>query len=407
MRILVVSNLFPPIVVGGYELECEGVVLRLRERHEVLVLTSRQGPPEPGVLRVLPFLRHRKRDSLRAPLAALRAARHARQALHAFRPDLVFVWNGSQIPHSALWVLNTAGVPLAYRVCEHWFGRLYTGDTFMRHLTPGERGLRGMWARAMRLINRHPALRLDPTARAPAALSWCSDFLRAATPVPPALQPTHQETCFTSTEHTAAFAGVPRRPDPDDPLIVFVGRLDERKGAHVAIEALARMPEPRPRLVLVGAGEASVLGTDRLRAARQEPGVAPLGDRVQTTGPLTGPALHDLVARAHAWVIPSVWDEPMGLVALEAALARVPAVIARAGGLPELLADGEHALFFDRGDAAGCAAALSATLNDPAAARARADRAFQRASAITGEPYLAAMEAFVEAAVTPRPAPAR
>ena len=40
VRILVVSALYPPVAFGGYEVECSGVVERLRERGEVLVLTS-------------------------------------------------------------------------------------------------------------------------------------------------------------------------------------------------------------------------------------------------------------------------------------------------------------------------------------------------------------------------------
>ena len=39
MRILVVSTLYPPVAFGGYEVECSGVVERLREHHDVLVLT--------------------------------------------------------------------------------------------------------------------------------------------------------------------------------------------------------------------------------------------------------------------------------------------------------------------------------------------------------------------------------
>ena len=43
MRILVISTFFPPIAFGGYEVECSGVVQRLREEHEVLVLTTSAG----------------------------------------------------------------------------------------------------------------------------------------------------------------------------------------------------------------------------------------------------------------------------------------------------------------------------------------------------------------------------
>ena len=60
MRILVVTDRFPPAVHGGYEIECAGVVAHLRREHEVTVLTSsldRRGiPVEPGVVRRLPFV---------------------------------------------------------------------------------------------------------------------------------------------------------------------------------------------------------------------------------------------------------------------------------------------------------------------------------------------------------------
>ena len=55
MKILIVSNLYPPIAFGGYEVECAGVVERLREHHDVRVLTSRPGgaevPDDPEIWR--------------------------------------------------------------------------------------------------------------------------------------------------------------------------------------------------------------------------------------------------------------------------------------------------------------------------------------------------------------------
>src|SRR5277367_6206276 len=104
MRILVVSALYPPVAFGGYEVECSGVVERLRERGEVLVLTSdldREGlAAQTDVRRELARLTPDARGARRAPRAALRAARAARSAL-AWQPDLVYVWNGASIPQSA------------------------------------------------------------------------------------------------------------------------------------------------------------------------------------------------------------------------------------------------------------------------------------------------------------------
>ena len=100
MRVLVVSNLYPPVAFGGYEVECSGVVEHLRERHEVLVLTGDAAPRgasaggvEPelpggdggGIRRELPLLTPDPRGAARAPAASLRAVRAARRAL-AWRP---------------------------------------------------------------------------------------------------------------------------------------------------------------------------------------------------------------------------------------------------------------------------------------------------------------------------------
>ncbi len=168
MRILVISNIYPPAVEGGYEVECAAVVDHLRERHRVLVLTSTRGSESgrtPGVVRRLPWPGPARARSLLAPVDAIRAAVTARRALASFRPELVFVWNGATIPQAAIRIAETSGPPVAYRVCEHWFGQLYRSDRFTRHLLPGDRGLRAVWAALMRLVNRLPVLRLDPPAR--------------------------------------------------------------------------------------------------------------------------------------------------------------------------------------------------------------------------------------------------
>lgn len=397
MRILVVNNLYPPVVVGGYEAECHDVVEHLRHSHEVTVLTSVRGretpDTEPRIRRLLPFVSHDKRDSFRAPILALRAVRVVRATLEDVRPELVYVWNGAQLPHAALRVLDYNGVPLAYRVCEHWFAGLYRTDTFFRHLTPGERGLRGLWARAVRLANRHPELRLECERRVPAAISYNSQAVRTASPVPPTVRPVLESVVHPSNARVDTFAAVERCVG-SPPSVLFVGRLDEDKGAHVAVRALAALRaahEVDASLVIVGDGPRRT----ELAGLAAELG---LQDHVRFTGPLSGEALQDEASRAAAWVVPSVWEEPAGLVCTEAALARVPAVLSRVGGIPEMLHEEQHALFFGKGDHEGCAAALARALRDPET-EARVERAFSRGLELGYEPYLAAMDRFLDDAV--------
>jgi glycosyltransferase involved in cell wall biosynthesis len=403
-RILVVSNLFPPAVRGGYEVECATVVEHLRSRHRVLVLTSTEGKTgadEADVIRRLPFVGPSRVRSLLAPLDAVHGARTARRALASFEPDLVYVWNGASIPQAALRVMETSGVPVAYRICEHWFGRLYRSDRFMRHLEPGERGLRGVWARFMRLLNRLPGLRLDASRAVPVAVCWNSEALRRLSGVPPTADVRLDRVVHPATRRGEAFDGIPRAP-ASDPLIAYIGRIDEHKGTSVAYEGLAALREDHgipARLAVAGTGDERYLAGLRRLAA--ELGIA---EAVEERGQLDLDGLVQLLGAAHAVVVPSVWEEPAGLVIVEAALARVPVVASRVGGIPELLRDGSDALLFAPGDAGACAGALARTLRDREATATRVESAYKAVQAFRLPAYLERMDEFLEASRAALPA---
>ena len=65
MRVLVITDLFPPIAFGGYERTCAVLVDALRERHDVIVLTSdlqrEDAPGQSWVRRELRYLGPRRR----------------------------------------------------------------------------------------------------------------------------------------------------------------------------------------------------------------------------------------------------------------------------------------------------------------------------------------------------------
>src|ERR1035437_9123435 len=344
MRILVVSTLYPPVAFGGYEVECSGVVERLRASNAVLVLTSRSArsdvEPETDVRRELTLLSPDERGALRAPAGALRAVRSARSAL-AWQPDMIYVWNGSSIPQAALRVLADSGLPLAFRVCEHWFGHLFEGDQFLRELLPARRGgARAAWAAGARTLNRLPSLRLDPLAPLRAAISWNSEAIRRMVTTPPFV-----EVALERVEHSVPrfgdlYADVRREPSPE-PEIVFLGRVTPYKGLEVAIEAVALLRSERQidaRLVVVGP-EDEAHGAEMRRLAG-ELGVA---DAVLWRGQQTPEQAVTALARAHALIVPSTWDEPFPLVTIEGALAGVPLVASDVGGIGEGMHDEEHA----------------------------------------------------------------
>ncbi|HEX4436018.1 MAG TPA: glycosyltransferase family 4 protein [Solirubrobacteraceae bacterium] len=395
MRILIVSNLFPPVTSGGYEVECGSVAEHLGHRHEVLVLSSAPPgglPEESGVRRVLPFLGGDARGARQAPLAALRGAAVARRALE-WSPDLVYAWNCAAIPQSTLRLLADTGVPVAFRVCEHWFGGLFTYDQFMRELLPARRGAaRRVWAQGCRAFNRLPQLRLSPGRPLRTAISWNSRALEQKVDTPSFLEPVLEAIQHPVPSHGEIYERVERAPAPD-PEIMFLGRVTAYKGLGVAVEALAKLRaagHPTATLVVVGPEEPTYVAQIRELA-----GNLGVNEAISWRGQLSPEQSAAALSRAHALIVPSVWEEPFGLVAIEGAMARVPVVAADVGGISEGLHAEEHALLFARGDSDGAAAALARVLEDPQGTAARVARARERSEAFRLTPYLEEQERFV------------
>jgi glycosyltransferase involved in cell wall biosynthesis len=396
MRILILSTLYPPFALGGYEVECSSVVERLRERHDVLVLTSEQERPVPAedrdVRRELPSLSSDWHGAIRAPRASLRAVQSARRAL-AWKPDLVYCWNNASVAQAALRVLADSGVPLAFRVCEHWFGGVFVSDQYLRELLEQERApARAAWAAGCRALNRLPSLQLDPQAPVRTAISWNSEAIKRMVELQPFVEPVLERVTHSVPRYGDLYAAAVRKPAAE-PEIMFLGRVTPYKGTSVAIEALAILRSEHgihARLALVGP-EDSAHGAE-MRALAERIGVA---DSLDWRGPSAPEEVVAGLERAHALIVPSVWQEPFPLVTIEGALARVPLVASDVGGIGEGMHDEEHALLFPGGDARAAASALARTLTEVEQTAARVERAHERAQVFRLGAYLDEQEQFV------------
>ncbi len=136
-----------------------------------------------------------------------------------------------------------------------------------------------------------------------------------------------------------------RRLPSEHPMFVYCGRLDRTKGVPLLLGAFARLKQstPRAHLRIVGDGPLRRPLEDRVR----ELGL----DKVVTFRGLVPPDLveHEL-ADAWAAVVPSLWAEPLGLVAVEAILRGVPVIASATGGLGETVEHGVSGLLFDNGN---------------------------------------------------------
>lgn len=121
------------------------------------------------------------------------------------------------------------------------------------------------------------------------------------------------------------------RADKDDYLL-FLGRLDEAKGAHTAVRIAQALDMP---LVMAG----RIAPGERAFYARE---VEPYLDGVKRRyiGEVTGRPKWDLYAGARALLFPIAWAEPFGLVMIEAMAAGTPVVATRMGSVSEVVEDG-------------------------------------------------------------------
>lgn len=140
--------------------------------------------------------------------------------------------------------------------------------------------------------------------------------------------------------------------------LLFVGNLLERKGVKDLLRAFA-MPSMKTRdihLTMAGGGP-----VDSYREMAATLGIA---DRVTFTGWLSQDDARTLMVNSDALILPA-YDEGLPLVILEALASRTPVICTPVGSIPEVLEDGQTALFVAPGDEVAIANAIIGLLDQP------------------------------------------
>ncbi len=160
-------------------------------------------------------------------------------------------------------------------------------------------------------------------------------------------------------------------PPPAPRHILMPGRMVKDKGIDLAIQAFLQVASRFPDAVLTIAGD----GEERthLEALARDSEFAP---RISFLGVVPPEKMPQLIANHALVLMPSRWQEPFGLVALEASQMGRPVIASRVGGIPEIIEDGVTGLLFEKGDVAGLTQALHSLLEDSAKC-ARMGRAAQ------------------------------
>ena len=167
----------------------------------------------------------------------------------------------------------------------------------------------------------------------------------------------------------------------DQPVVLFVGRIQPLKAPDLAIRTVARMSRDDVILVLVG-GASGHDGDHEAQQARALVAELGLEDRVRFVSPRPHHILSSYYRAADVVLVPSR-SESFGLVALEAAACGVPVVASAVGGLLNVVHDGVTGILVDGRDPARYGRAIAQLLDDPAGAAAMGAAAAERARYFT------------------------
>jgi len=369
MKILIISNLYPPYILGGYEILCAQVVGYLEERgHEVKILTSNHESSEntPQITRTLQVYHPFSEPARFSRRARVKTARHNHRetvrAIGQTAPEVIFIWSLLRLTPAPARAAEASGLPVVYtfndeniagflpapfslkpKAAVRWFL-----DAF---ITPGIT-LRGIRLSCTTCISK--LLKRNLTATGLAIPD--SRIIYQGIPLeqfPP------RETLGTM--------GKPVR-------ILYAGQLHPYKGVHTLIKALGLLKSQTDLPESEGAHEYEELpefsitiagkGPEEYTASLHESSV---NFGVDTT--FAGLVPHremGAVYRNHdIFVFPSIWEEPFGLTHIEAMASGLAVVSTANGGQGEFLRHRENALIFPPDDEKALAASLRELMTDP------------------------------------------
>jgi len=318
MKLALVTNTLPPEGRGGAEAYVAALADDLSDRHEVVVLTGAGGGLEVETIHV-PGLAPLARDADPARKALWHARdqwlpathRAVKRALAELRPDVVHTHAVQGLSAAPFTAIRSARTPHVHTA--HDLGLLCARVTMTRG---GEFcGGRCVSCRVQRVVRaRAASSRLD-------LLVSPSDHVRLRH-VEAGVIPASRAITIRQGAHAAQ--GHARGHDLATPTLGYIGTLSRVKGIHTLLDAFASAPETW-RLVVAGSGELEPLVRERAAA----------DPRIDFRGHVDGEAKERFFASVDLLAIPSEWEENAPLVAVEAAMRGLPALVSDRGGLPE------------------------------------------------------------------------
>jgi len=377
MKIFVLSNLYLPYYIGGYELRCKEVVDGLRRRgYSVFVLTStyglKGGPKKTdNIFRQLLIYRYKQTQNISSSKVKLfytewQNNRRLRKVVQDLVPDIIFIWNLQGLSMSLLVTAQRAGIPLVYSL----------GDTWLIDAPKGDE-----WFNLWNYIPKNPIKRVIKRFLQNCGLRGVIDHY-----VPTSEKELSFPNLFFNNEDlkqryleaslkvenapviyrgvdTGEFVFRQKRAQALNKLL-FCGRVIHDKGVHLAIEAVGYLVSNGYTNLLfdiVGNG-GSVEYKQYLKNLIVE---RKIELHVNFLGKLPQERMPEVYNFHDIFLFTSIWREPFAFTILEAMASGCVVIGAEVGGSKEILKNGVNCLTFEPGNAIDLAEKIEKLILSP------------------------------------------
>lgn len=377
MRILFISNFYPPYELGGMEIRCRETVDLFKKRgHICQVLTSQYGLKnnslsETDITRSL-YLQtdiyhyHPLDFFLKWPWQELANKKYLSNKIDAFQPDIIFIWGMWNLsPTIAYWSEQWRPNKVAYNFGGYW---------------PLERDPHtSYWNNILQRSHGYTKSVLHSFAKLALAILRARGY-------PPKLDFKNTSCCSRHVADTLTESGIvtydpiviPNGIDPSSFItishknnqqkgvlrLIYFGSLIENKGVHIAIEALGLLQQRKQidnlHLTIVGSGH-----PDYQKQLVMLINSFQLQDKITFTGRVSRSEIPNILSRHDVFLFTSIYPEPFGRTILEAMAAGLIVIGSSVGGSKEIFEFYSEDMLFEPGDAESLANKIQLVIDNP------------------------------------------
>jgi len=323
MKILTVSNYYPPYFIGGYEIACKETMDFLKNTgHHIEVLTSNYEGTiygEEGVERTMTLTNYATASRLSKMQDENHNHRLLKEAIERFKPDLVYFWSLRGIGLGIIEAANNANIPKVFEIGDFWM----KGYMHQKEPSTLKRALKTLIP-----FSHTQPVEIRPTI---CVSQWIADELV-------------QEYKIVDNYVIPNGTTIPEQlgdVEVEHLRFIFAGRIDEEKGLDLAIKALISFNEKHPQkefsLEVFGKGDEAFITMCKELAS-------PIHNKVHFHGMVSDRA--EIYKNGSIFLMPTRMREPFGLVVIEAMAYGCVVIATDAYGPAEIIDDEQNGLLF-------------------------------------------------------------